>query len=100
MTTGRRVTKVGDPHLRSALVDIALGLCLWQPCFRDYKAGLIARGKHPNVATVATARKVNGVLFALLRDQAEFDPQLAKARSPRAPVRPGQEKATTNIGSI
>lgn len=90
---GRRVTKVGDPHLRSALVDIALGLCLWQPCFRDYKAGLIARGKHPNVATVATARKVNGVLFALLRDQAEFDPQLAKARSPRArPSGQGKEK--------
>jgi transposase len=80
---GRRVTKAGDPHLRCALVDIALGLCQWQPCFRDYKERLVARGKHPNVATVATARKVNGVLFALLRDQAEFKPRLTKARAVR-----------------
>lgn len=97
---GRRVTKEGDPHLRCALVDIAHGLARWQPCFTDYRTRLVARGKHPNVATVATARKANGVLFALMRDQSEFDPQLTKAQSPRPPVGPGQEKATTNIGSI
>jgi transposase len=88
---GRRVTKAGDPHLRCALVGIALGLCQWQPCFRDYKAQLIARGKHPNVATVATARKVNGVLFALLRDQAEFDPRMTKARTGGESA-PGKDK--------
>ena len=80
---GRRVTKEGDPHLRTALVDIAHGPARWQPCFADYRARLVARGKHPNVATVATARKANGVLFALMRDQTEFDPQLAKTRVSR-----------------
>jgi hypothetical protein len=86
---GRRITKVGDPHLRSALVDIAHGLARWQPSFTDYRARLVARGKHPNVATVATARKANGVLFALMRDQTDFDPHLTQARSPD-PAEPAQ----------
>lgn len=97
---GRRVTKEGDPHLRSALVDIAHGLARWQPCFSDYRTRLVARGKHPNVATVATARKANGVLFALMRDQSEFDPDMIKKQSPCPPAGPGQKKATTNIGSV
>jgi transposase len=71
---GRRVTKVGDPHLRDALVQLTRSVALWQPYFGDYKAKLKKRGKHAGVATVATARKVNGVLFALMRDQSDFHP--------------------------
>lgn len=97
---GHRVTKVGDPHLRSALIELTRGLCSWQPYFADYKAHLESRGKHPAVATVATARKVNGVLFALMRDQADFDPQRARGRSslPRASIIVEPE-ATIDIGS-
>jgi transposase len=98
--TGRPVTKEGDPHLRCALVDIAHGLARWQTCFSDYRTGLIARGKHPNVATVATARKANGVLFALMRDQSEFDPDLTKTQSARSLTQVDQKKATTSIGSV
>jgi len=77
---GHRVTKVGDPRLRGALIELTRGLCQWQPYFEDYKAHLETRGKHPGVATVATARKVNGVLFALMRDQEEFHPCDAQGR--------------------
>ena len=96
--TGHRVTKVGDPHLRRALVEITRGLCQWQPYFGAYRAGLEERGKHHGVATVATARKVNGVLFALMRDQSEFRPVDAQGRLvlPRASIR-DQQKATTNM---
>ena len=97
---GRPVTKVGDSHLRSALIEMTLGLCQWQPYFGDYKDGLKARGKHPGVATVATARKVNGVLFALMRDQAKFHPIDAQGRfvAPRGSLR-GKGKATTDMDS-
>jgi transposase len=95
---GQRVTKVGDPHLRRALVEMTRGLCQWQPYFGAYRDGLEKRGKHRGVATVATARKVNGVLFALMRDQSEFCPVDAAGRPilPRASIR-GKQKATTNM---
>lgn len=94
---GRRVTKVGDPHLRRALVEITHGLCQWQPYFGQYKQYLEERGKHSGVATVATARKINGVLFALMRDQSLFQPRDAQGRLllPSASVR-GKGKATTS----
>ena len=91
---GHRVTKVGDPYLRSALIQLTRSLCQWQPYFGKYQAHLIARGKHPGVAIVATARKANGVLFALMRDQSEFDPRDEQGRPilPRTSVRdPGKE---------
>lgn len=77
---GQRVTKVGDPYLRDALVQLTHSLAFWQPYFGKYKARLKKRGKHPGVATVATARKVNGVLFALMRDGSEFHPVDAQGR--------------------
>ena len=97
---GRSVTKVGDSHLRTALVEMAHGLCHWQPYFGNYKASLEARGKHRGVAAVATARKVNGVLFALMRDQTEFRPTDAHGDliPPRTSL--GEKgKATTDIDS-
>jgi hypothetical protein len=96
----KSVTKVGDPHLRRALVEMTRGLCQWQPYFGVYKAHLEKRGKHSGVATVATARKVNGVLFALMRDQSEFQPVDAEGKPmpPLDSIR-GKQKATTNMDS-
>jgi transposase len=96
----QHVTKVGDSHLRRALVDMTRGLCQWQPYFGDYRDGLEQRGKHQGVATVATARKVNGVLFALMRDQSEFCPLDAKGKPipPRTSIS-DKQKATTNMDS-
>lgn len=97
---GHPITKVGDPHLRGALVELTRGLCQWQPYFGDYRSRLEARGKHLGVATVATARKVNGVLFALMRDQADFNPRDARGRTVTPPLcLRDEEKATTDIGS-
>lgn len=96
---GQHVTKVGDSHLRSALHQVTMGLCQWQPYFDEYKNRLEARGKHPGVAAVATARKANGVLFALMRDQSHFEPRNAKGQliPPRGSVR-GKKKAAADIG--
>ena len=82
--------------LGDRLVEITRGLCQWQPYFGRYKQRLEARGKHPGVALVATARKANSVLFALMRDQSLFAPIDAQGRPvpPRGSIR-GKGKATT-----
>jgi hypothetical protein len=92
------VTKVGDAHLRRALVEMTRGLCQWQPYFGDYREGLEQRGKHKGVATVATARKVNGVLFALMRDQSAFCPVDSEGKPilPQRSIR-NKKKATPNM---
>lgn len=94
----QRVTKVGDAHLRRALVEMTRGLCQWQPYFGDYREGLEQRGKHKGVATVATARKVNGVLFALMRDQSAFCPVDSEGKPilPQTSIR-NKKKATPNM---
>ncbi|MBC8253169.1 MAG: IS110 family transposase [Ardenticatenia bacterium] len=90
---GHKVTKVGDAHLRYALTRLSHSLCQWQPYFSDYRTKLIEAGKHSGIATVATARKANGVLFALLRDQVPFRPCDRHGRpiSPKASIRRQQE---------
>jgi transposase len=93
------ITKVGDAHLRRGLVEITRGLCQWQPYFGQYRDCLIARGKHKGVATVATARKINGVLFAIVRDQTEFEP-VDKRGLPLPPLHSlheDKEEATTDM---
>jgi len=94
---GRHVTKVGDPHLRAALMQITHSLCQWQPYFGNYKTRLESRGKHPGVAAVATARKVNGVLFALMQTQSQFDPKDKRGQPvpPRKSVRNGKKQQPT-----
>lgn len=96
---GSHVTKAGDAHLRRGLVEITYGLCQWQPYFGQYRDRLMARGKHKGVATVATARKINGVLFAIVRDQTEFEPVDKQGRPlpPLHSLRKDKKEATTDI---
>jgi transposase len=78
-----RITKVGNPRVRSLLVQSA-----W--CILRSKSAAVAhlrewalrlalrRGKR--VAAVALARRLAGILFAMLRDQKPYQaPQLTKA---------------------
>ncbi len=84
---GHRITKEGDAHLRSALIQLTRSLCLWQPYCGKYCLELERRGKHPGVAIVATARRSNGIVFALMRDQSVFSPEA------------NPKEATADIGS-
>jgi transposase len=72
-----RITRAGDSRTRHLLVQAAqrirysripetLGLRVWA------KRIEARRGK--SVATVALARKLAGILFAMLRDKVPFDP--------------------------
>lgn len=63
-----RVLKTGDVYLRRALMSATATLILHQPVLRRYDQKLQTSKPAP-VARVATARKTNGILWAVLRDQ-------------------------------
>lgn len=65
---GKGVVKVGDVYLRRALMDASMTLILHQPVLHEYYEKLKV-SKPAGVARVATARRVIGILWAVLRDQ-------------------------------
>lgn len=65
---GRKVVKVGDVHLRQALMNALATLIVHQPALRQYYHKLKV-SKPAGVARVATARRAIGILWAVLRDQ-------------------------------
>lgn len=78
------ITKAGSPHMRKTLIQAAWAARLgrrnqldpmvrWSNCVQE------RRGK--NIATVALARKLAGVLFAIWRDGTSYDPSRMTAAS-------------------
>ena len=65
---GKGVVKVGDVYLRRALMDACMTLLLHQPVLLQYYT-MLKVSKHPGVARVATARRMIGILWAILRDR-------------------------------
>ena len=65
---GKRIVKVGDVHLRRALMNALFTLRLHQPVLRRYYHQL-TQSKPAGVASVATARRATGILWATMRDQ-------------------------------
>lgn len=65
---GKGVVKVGDVYLRRALMDASMTLILHQPVLHEYYEKLKV-SKPAGVARVATARRMIGILWAVLRDQ-------------------------------
>lgn len=65
---GSKIVKAGDVHLRHALIDIIRTFVLHQPVLFSYYTKL-KLSKPDLVARVATARRTNRILWAILRDQ-------------------------------
>ena len=77
-SAGRRrdsvISREGSVPLRRALIDLGLGLWLSNPAAKAHAAGLRARGKRGPVIACAMAHRANRIAFALVRDQAGYDP--------------------------
>ena len=71
----QHMSKRGSSYLREALMTAADGARRNDPYFGDYYDSLVARGKHHYVALSAVARKLCGVILALLRDRREYEPR-------------------------
>jgi len=77
---GKGITKVGDVHLRRALMAVTDRLILHQPILQAYYHRL-KQAKSRGVARVATARRATGILWATVRDQ-RADTLLLKGGAP------------------
>ncbi len=82
-----RITKAGNARMRWLLIQVAVSILRRRPpqgeALRAWALRIAARrGKH--VAVVALARRLAGILYALLRDGSVFDP--GRSRHPGAAV--------------
>jgi transposase len=84
-----RISKAGSVRARSLLVEAALSLLRWKTertkALHEWWAR-IAQRRGKATAVVALARKLAGIMFAVWRDDTEFDPQLLRPGG--APMRP------------
>lgn len=72
--TRRHMSKRGSSQLRWALLEGADKVRVWDPYFRDYYEGMIARGKHHYVALAAVARKLTNVIFTIMKEKRPYQP--------------------------
>ncbi|MBR3158369.1 MAG: IS110 family transposase [Atopobiaceae bacterium] len=72
--SGQHMSKRGSSHLRNALMTAADGARRYDPYFGEYYDHLTeGRGKHHYVALSAVARKLCGVILALLRERRKYE---------------------------
>lgn len=68
------ISREGSVPLRRALIDLGLGLWLNDSAAKRYGQSLRERGKNGGVICCAMAHRANRIAFALVRDQASYDP--------------------------
>lgn len=71
---GGPITKHGSPYLRRALWLAANRARQYDPSLRAFYERKRAEGKCHRVAVTAVARKLCHIVFAVMRDQAPYDP--------------------------
>jgi transposase len=68
------ISREGSVELRRALIDLGIGLWLNEPAARQRTQALKARGKDGGIIACAMAHRANRIAFAMVRDQAVYDP--------------------------
>jgi transposase len=68
------ISREGSVELRRALIDLGIGLWLNDPAAKTHAQSLRARGKKGGVIACAMANRANRIAYALVRDQAHYDP--------------------------
>lgn len=81
----QHMSKRGSAPLRNALMTAADGARRFDPYFGDYYDSLRARGKHHYVAVSGCARKLCGVILAVLRERRPYEPRPSIQSQQRQP---------------
>ena len=68
------ISREGSVELRRALIDLGMGLWLNGASATARAVELRARGKNGGVIACAMAHRANRIAFAMVRDQAVYDP--------------------------
>lgn len=74
---GKRAIAGGRAEVRNVVYMAAMAAARSNPTLKAYRQRLIAKGKAPKVAIIAVARRMLGILIALLRKGEEWDPAYA-----------------------
>lgn len=85
------MSKRGSSYLRYALMGAADRARMRDPYFGDYYDSMIARGKHHYVAVSGVARKLCGVILAVLRERRPYEPRPSVQSRQRAQGEPRQQ---------
>ena len=72
--TGARAIWGGRAEVRNVLYMAALSAARFNPCLKAFRDRLIASGKTPKKAIIAVARRMLGIIAALLRTGQEWRP--------------------------
>ena len=83
----QHMSKRGSAPLRNALMTAADGARRSDPYFGDYYDSLRARGKHHYVAVSGCARKLCGVILAVLREHRPYEPRPSIQSQQKRPER-------------
>jgi len=75
--TGKRAIWGGRAAVREVAYMAALAASRSNPVLKAYRDRLVADGKAPKAAIIAVARRMLGIILALLRTGKEWDPQYA-----------------------
>lgn len=75
-STNNRMSKRGSPYLRKALFQAALIAAFHDPVFSAFYQKKRAEGKHHLTAIGAVARKLCNVMFAVLKNNEPYHPQI------------------------
>jgi transposase len=68
------ISREGSVHLRRALLGLGMGLWQKDPAACAYAATLRERGKPGGIIACALAHRAGKIAFAMVRDQAPYDP--------------------------
>ena len=68
------ISREGNVALRRALIDLGMRLWFNDAPSRTYAAALRTRGKHGGVIACAMAHRASRIAYAMVRDQATYDP--------------------------
>ena len=70
---GQHMSKRGSSYLRYALMNAADAARIYDPYFGDYYDMLRSKGKHHYVALSGVARKLCGVILAVMKEQRPYE---------------------------
>ncbi|HZL00543.1 MAG TPA: IS110 family transposase [Caulobacteraceae bacterium] len=74
---GKRAIWGGRAEVREVLYMAALSAARCHPTLKPFRERLIADGKTPKMAIIAVARRMLGIILAMLRNGQEWNPALA-----------------------
>ena len=79
--TSMGIKRIGNALLRSVLFQMASMVIICEPYFMNYHKKMKAeKNRHWKKNRIVICRKVNNVLFALMRDRSEFKRKPLEAR--------------------